>query len=472
MIKTFIHLFLAIGFWIPTAQSKNSLFVNSYNEFTKNRKCQKVSKNELAQIIPKCQLDKPRSSFESNYDVFESAVFNESARKQIIKNNCMIEQAKDLLDNHIKFAEWKNELLSSWLRWKKSKLILEKCITLNKQIGRNGKISSYSFPGYRGPPLEKDKELINICVNSIDQVKQYDAIFSATIPYLSGPNYFEVIDEHRNVFINPQTGKPLSNNDLLYMNLRDLEKVNINLNDKESVLISNALKQEVSLKGVERQKSNSELEKNKDQNNNFFPDEESKDFLFKQGTVQETLYQYDISPIQKASNASKCLLNKYEENASGELLEFFLTSLISGGIIFKTIKYLPTKFFKNGLSINQGLNYGVYATGGLALISKEFPKCISSYNNVAKPYSANQILNSKADGETAMPDQIGFKDFSAETETPVSPNCQQLGDSTLAFLNTKERYCLRAAISSLLLPLPAKYTLPGMAIAPNETEPK
>lgn len=467
-----IQLILAICLFVPVAIGKNSPFVNYYNEFTKNRKCQRVSKNEIAQIIPKCQLDKPRSSFESNYDVFESAVFNESARKQIIKNNCIIEQAKDLLDNHNKFAEWKSELLSSWLRWKKSKLILEKCKTLNTQVGRNGKITSYSFPGYRGPPLEKDKDLINICVFSLDQVKQYDAIFSATIPYLSGSNYFEIIDEHRNVFINPQTGKPLSNNDLLYMNLGDLEKVNLDLNDKESVLISNALKREVSVRGVERQKSNSELEKHKDQNNNFFPDEDSRDFLFKQGTVQETLNQFDIGPNQNASNASKCLLNKYEENDQGELLEFFITSLISGGIIFKTIKYLPTKIAKSGISISQGLNYGVYTAGGLALIIKEFPKCISSYNKVAKPYSSTQILKSKADGVTAIPEQIGFKDFSTESEVATSPNCQQLGESTLAFLNSKERYCLRAAISSLLLPVPAKYTLPGMAIAPNETESK
>ncbi len=326
------------------AFAENDILIENYNGLTKGRVCWRVDEKELANF-EKIRCHYPSSSdllYTSNNNIFEWSVFQKSADLQVKKNNCLRQKISAIVNDDKLLEQWTMDLKESWLAMKKAELALNKCEVYNQKADMLPR--ALHFPSFNSRngldpkwiKLCSDKEYLNLLTASKD-------LFGASMPIVSDQEFFDLIGEERSGIINKKTGRPLNDQEILNLDLQDTS--NIEFNKKSLGLFTQKIKKKFRELSYERKTLNESLLSKRTRDTKVYAlDTATKDFLFEDNTVYETLGKLKLLDTTEVSPGKtplpmgvKCLMNHYESNDNAELAEFILFTSVSYVGLFKIL---------------------------------------------------------------------------------------------------------------------------------------
>ncbi|MES3038032.1 MAG: hypothetical protein V4736_09015 [Bdellovibrionota bacterium] len=290
--------------------------------------------------------------------------------------------------------------------------------------------------------------------------------FLHSTPVISSPDFFNIIGKNRRDIINNVTGKPITDDEILAMNLNENLNVRPMINGVKGDLIK-----KIDQLSLERQKINSELATAEE----FGISDDTKDFMFKDGVIYEYLLDrklitpsYLINPgasqIRNISNnGAACLLSKYEPTLTGSLVDFGFTSLLGGGLLLKVLK---GQKFVSSLSSAQNFkktfSTGVLATQLPILAGHLAKSCFAPEPTPTRPRTTSlSLVQHQA---MTIPKEIGFNIFALDNKMANISSCNRDSDRDLMAGSFQQFQCLKSvayAVTPLKISLPAMVALEG-----------
>lgn len=363
------------------AHAEVPFLARKYNEFSNGRVC-RVGGNTLLKtdamktdMVEKlnCESDEKKRADELqklSIEMFDWSVFNLASERQIQKNKCISERIDALMKDEALLSAWNAQLIAAWLGMKKADLMLKKCrFKLYDKDSENQSENQKIARKSRGQPITKllnktkveisrsdqklDQELKDVCTNdkAVAALEGVRKLFQLSLPVFSDQAFFNILEKNRKAIINKTTGKPLTDNELLHMDLQNLTTIGFDpAGHKETAKFPFELKSRLSSFSTERIKMAEELARIR-QDPNAELDSEMKTYIYDDDTVYETLMTNKLLKAsyvglstekkEDISNAAFCLLAKYESTFVGETLDYVIKLAAFGGtagLIVKSVK--------------------------------------------------------------------------------------------------------------------------------------
>lgn len=314
---------------------------------------------------------------------------------QIANDRCMTSILDNMQKNPAVKGLWKRFLFNSWLRARKAKAMLAKCDKIRTLVGRidwdpsiprspervvelHWQLASDNFReneegeleevplerpenGFRWEQFAQDRETAQGMVNFCMDEKRHQALnmsqayFMQTVPLINSTSFQDVLNENQNLVLSNATGEPLTDDELLNMDLSKPENMPGYIRVEPGLF--GDLDQALAETRNERERQANELEKTLAGNNsnldiapewqreayrNATPGsrlhDKHKEYLYHQGMVHKALeargqlredFQGNLTDL---TAPAVCLMSGYETSIKGEALNFVLTGIMGGGI--------------------------------------------------------------------------------------------------------------------------------------------
>lgn len=361
---------ISIAFLLASlqAQAVNDGFVTFWNGLKDGHFCYGKSPSPIRWKEPDCPSPKnkagtPEAGAKPMSRVFQQVVLEESAKLQILKNNCLIEQLKAFQkpEHQAAFDTWSMRVMHNWMGQKKMNQILQYCSHIQYEFFADdfGGLSKADFTNRFVAPAWRsslqDPGFINkwkpYCTNSklMAQIQEAVGLFPAGVPVISSQMPLSEMEIFRGNIQNLKTGKPISDQDILDVDLRK-DSGQFALTNVDG--FQNKMKARFSKLITEKEKVNKQLaaylESSTAQKKDFqymLKDESSldeglQDYLFDEGTILDTLATHRAlaDGTDDFDRASVCMIGSYEHSFTGEVIEMVGSGGGAAGAIYKLTK--------------------------------------------------------------------------------------------------------------------------------------
>lgn len=482
-------LLFCLIFCGPLARSENDFLVKTYSGITNGRMCWPffgVSNDDVNSLDGPCPPN-PLTMF--NEEIFNWRVFQSSAEMQLQKNLC-IQQRLDVLMHSPKLVKtWFKFVAKAWLGKKKAELILSKCgeisYNTNKRLG--ARINPNFTPSPATPEQSKnphslkssiDKKWLDLCAdkNALATLAVADNLFDHALPVIGSPEFFNVVEENRSVILNKNTGKPITEAEILGADLSNLKFLAVD--DKKMEAVRGEMKQKMALLRSERRDVNIKLKNNRDKKGIFNNlDEPMRDYLFEDGTVYEVLKRSNqmvtsdlTGETIEMSSGAKCIMNSYELSIGGDMAEIVGGSFLLGATFAKLrnlasleLTLLTGKIVKTTTMMKQ-IGLGSYMAGaavGLREAAKTCPESGAQYQHT-KLSDRNKGQASRTIEVDSLPEDLDFNFYELKgIPKAKTPACKNLPKNSIV-----EEFHRFGCISNVILSVaPLVIALPTLAVS-------
>lgn len=466
--------------WAEAVNAQNSLFVSAYNQVAHGRLCGEVGENDLKAAGIDCDIKNSPQHFHSTSSaILEWSVFQQGAENQIEKNNCIEEKIEWLLNskNQQDFDAWISIAAVAWAGMKRSQLFLKMCThpsLLNmKPVSKQQLSNKLAFEdrfknkvpgtvGRRSKPKDQAQELTQLLEFCSDEtqisiLKSADTLFPYMVPIVSDPEFFKIIEKHRKFLVDPKSGKPMTDSDLMRANLSDPNSFEVLLEEP----LEQELRKSMEKLAQDRAAITKDL-KNSKSKSGYDLSSAQKGFIFKDETIYSTMMSQGLLPESfkgglgspsEVSAGAFCILARYEPNAGAELAQMAVETALYGGALFKVFK--AANILANGRA-QKALLYGLGVQGMTEVanaISKVCPAPVVGdlAHRAKKTNSRSRTGDIPPDALVAaeMPKAMGFKIWKFDLDDQQTPSCKKQEDKNHIVKSPEGTSCLMEALLSV-----------------------
>lgn len=453
-LQTFFNLVVPSSLFLALPLfAKNDLLVKGFNNITNGRICGYVTEREYKKIDVSCKYPYSKDLYlnlaTTNEDVFEWSVFQEAAKLQKQKNQCLIKVLNDLQNDQTVFQKWSDRILYAWLSRRQIQLAIKFCEDSNNKKSQSWK---------------------DLCANdqNISTLRLAEEAINSSTPLVGGPEILDALDGvGGEALISKKSGKKYTDDEFLELDFDSEELYDIvALNEEASRDINRILKNRLRYFSYERENENSELNKKFDNQNKVYElDSETKDSLFEDNTVYQTLENLNLlgANSNQPSMGASCLLNHYESSVTSEVLSWMLTSA-TGSLAFlklgvlarlssmKKAQKMPANIKSpSKLLYRNNKLLGAITASSTQGLNESIASCDS--NDKEKVVRKSQLLNKSGDKN------LSESEFSYNTPS----ECKSLPKNSALF-NFERSSCIQNLLKHLLYILPLKSPLPKKPI--------
>ncbi len=452
---------IILSFLLPgRSYAENDTFIKNYIGITSNRLCRTVPDDELKQLDNSCKYPF-KDLYRSNEKIFEWSIFQKSAALQIQKNKCINQRLNAIMNDRALFDQWIGLLATAWAGRKKAQLILSKCEEI--KLNTNERLGARLNPNFR-PRINPNSKTLSenekaeltwqeLCGNeeSMAALSAADKLFEYALPTVGGSDFFNFFEKNRDLLININTGKALTNSELLNAKMDPEDPLSFVRQDETRNGIRLRLNLGHQVKGKfteiieERNRANRKLISQK-KNEIYDLDSTTENYMFNDNTVYQILTSSkqmdspeftdedlnDIESFKKKlynepqlSMGAKCLLNHFEPSPGGELSEFALLSFGIAGLIAKIYR-LTTLGNLGALSKTQLTTWGTLSANTILVLRKSLSICSSKLYEHTKLAEQNKDIQSHINEISSLPKQTSFSRFKFEIPMEKTPECKNL----------------------------------------------
>ncbi|MCB0357348.1 MAG: hypothetical protein KDD40_10090, partial [Bdellovibrionales bacterium] len=414
-------LFTLYMFLSTFSHARNSSIAAMYNQWVnKNKACFDLPMEELEASGYNCSMGNPTGKvIATKWEIFEWSIFQKATENQILKNECLEQQLNVMINDDKKLEDWSFYVAVAWIGYKQSQLLNAYCI---RRIEDENNFESFYIP------KPEHKILGNCDQNRVDELSSAQQLFPLAIPVIGSHTFMEVIESHRQHIT--KDNQPLSDEQLSRLDLNNLESVTVDVVNE----LKTTLRKRLSQLKKERSNINQELKASKNSSGHYQLNEDQQDFIYNEGTVQETLSELGFYNSQGAN----CMTANFEPTTSGSMFELAVTSIGGGGAwgaLFRGARWLAglSKLKQAGKMLNAGLMMGT-----ANMIGHEIA------NQCPLPFSDRKLyLLKKLEKNRSAWDDITFKDEDV-------PACKKLANQNFAYNDFYNTNCALTVLLSLM----------------------
>lgn len=505
-VSLFFISFLIIS---SLAKAENSYFVSGWNQMLKGQYCLSVNDDETMSSGFGCRAKTPENIklFWSSSNALEHLAFDAAAGDQILKDQCLIQQIERIPKDPKLLRRWKSSLMLAYLGKKKAELMLQVCTPDNSTSGGVGNVLGPVPPVQYREQFEAYREKVHKNDLALKQVKRTDGsqlrlsaeemkkwqpicssqtkmkamaeaadLFSYMVPTVSDPVLFELMDQQRSEIISKKTNHPLSDKELLALNLEsidDLKTINFSPDSKSafSVGVNDFFKDLTAAKS----KTIARIQTEKAQGSYS---EDIKDYLFQEGTLIEVLKR-EFPGMQKAlddmgqglpakmPNGPACILSRHEEGMTGDIAELGTYALGGAGLYYKAMTSTPKvlgkisrihKAAENFQKLNtltklkRSAMIGAIPIGLNQMGRQLYRHCFSSQRKVKKFENVSLKEDEIRGQAAALPEEMGWSFMTIDDSKTLEdlPACQKTDAKNLSMNSFYRANCVREAIMNVV----------------------
>ena len=308
----------------------------AYNQAHAGKFCGQTPDSEVVKYLGgTCRkgLSQPADlSASLGWDLIHKMVFEDAALKQLESDECMAQVLGKLQTDEKKRKSWVGNATEAWLVYKKVKLIRNQCLVIDHREAMGKPIDSSE--------LEKWKVH---CDNPTAYNAMWNAekLFSFALPILSDEKVYEKIEDNRAFVTSSATGKPITDEEILAMDMRSFKgKVTFQPGMSKSLLpiVDEALKERgEAIKKLSDARAAGTLQD---------LDRDVRNYLYEMGAVKEVMVDKGIVKIDKdgtikeTSYGANCIFAWYDPTIVGELLDIVTLSAVGAGPASKAVKFV------------------------------------------------------------------------------------------------------------------------------------
>ncbi len=495
--------------WLSVGHADNTFLVRLYNEIANSRICGPVRPQAIEEIFKECNCDYEKSNpigqyFTSSTEMYEWAIFQMAAEKQLAKNSCVNGAIDVLLSKGKHFDLWFSVLLKTWVASQKGKAVLYKCKSevnflrdseiTRRKLGlephhsdmvsartnvlkkKSSRPAGRRFAELYTSPYEKiPPEWRELCSNEekMSALEMAPVLLENSVPIIGSPDFFAILERHPNLFKNSKTGKSAVARDFLDF---DLQQESFEKTYKRDPKVQGQVVKELTealqqLKS-ERARVNKNITKGRDKKGQYDLDQETRDTIFTDDTIRTVLLETDQlpqgGPTDLGKNGAKCILNRYEPSFGGEMAELAVTSFMSGAGFYKLFKLKQlTHIAALKKAAGAGLTVGSVFSGLKVLVNKcsrDIKSKTASGERGERRYKQSESIDAMESSLGDISSTVGSSGntvFSSEDDLPQVAACKDLRPDYL-FNSFHEASCTKEAILQLLnspIFLPAQFLL-------------
>ncbi len=309
------------------------------------RLCGEATEQDIKNAGYKCYTH--NENYERGWYTAESSqilqwlIFDEAAKNQIDRNQCLKDMLDELYKNDKARLSLSNAMVSSWLGFRKTELLLGIC---SRYLNDQSKI-----PG--SPRLTTDAErekYKTLCEDEekVNTLKISRTIFEQAIPVFSSSDILDFFRKHRDLIFSKNTKKPVTDQEILSANLQDLSGFSV-----DPATTTEPLKRLLLDSSQKSEREINNFSKSRNKAGTFNLSTQQRDNLYESGMVNEILAargligqseegsaSIKLRDKSSVSSGAVCLLAKYEPNLKAEVAEVLLEAAVLGGIYFKVAK--------------------------------------------------------------------------------------------------------------------------------------
>lgn len=449
----------------------NSTIASAYNQLKHGRNCGQVTAAELKTQGFTCSMRKPVGDIfdalkPANSEIFDQNIFNISAESQVERNKCLTEQIAAIQGDKNLQNAWQSFLIASWMGIKKSELMLNTC---NREVfsriekanvKRYGIEKAYeislknSFMTKAKPLPDRWKE---ICFDddAVEALKAATYAFKFSVPVISNPEFFKNLEDNRDMLINTETGKPLTDEDLLAADLSDDEGelqtdlVKLKIKKKASPNFENNIYDQINTLKNDRTTITDKITKSKS-GSNYDLDAELIDYMYEDGTVLQTLKSKKLIPEdysglgstdeKKISNGAFCMLARFEPTMVGELIDMGVQGYLFGKLFFSGAGKLIAA---SKTPVGTGMKAASYL-----MVAKQIAKACPVPVVGDKPHRMQKVASMSQTETQAtlmagnLPKEVGYAKWNLEIDQKKTPSCKTAEQKNLMFNSAHDARCL------------------------------
>lgn len=478
-------LFVGSIFWCAGALAGNWFIPATWNQIRAGQFCGQVQDKDVDESGLNCGGHK-NSAAEAGIDanqLLHNLVFAEAAKKQLKDDRCTLQALEKILGERRRPA-WTGAAVSNWLGLRRSELELTQCLILFPETfdSHDRRHVSLERTYLRGQPdlvkrrqdlsTEKLKEWKTKCTPRTYRIlHSAQRLFAHALPVISSPEALALVEENRESIVLAATGKPLTDKDILNMDLRDLSGIRVKsgqLQDAVGEFLNDTLSgRAYALKEIENAEKKGTVQS---------LDSDIRNYIYEQGTVTQILDERKMiemdgsGRIKKTTPGANCILAWYEPTMAGELIDFSLTSWFGGSVGLKVAKYFDkTKVGKKVVEAASASKWGkTKAIAGLgmgAVAARDFMvggyrQCLSRMGKTPRlkdmAKTDKDILVESID----LPEQYGYEQSKIVFDEDEVPACERDKGGNLAINELYRAHCM----AEILNIMPPYISLPYMAI--------
>jgi hypothetical protein len=487
------------------AHAENSIVASAYNQIRQGQYCSDVRKEDISTSGLNCSLETTKKLAKLNgsaADLMEHLVFERAADAQVTKNKCLQEQIETMMKDPKRMQAYKFLLVQAWLNRRKANLMWDTC---NKTFYQKMDLAMMKREGFEkewarvearargtqheilGPSKEFMDKWKPICLKeeTATALRNADELFSYALPVISAPAIFDAMDKNRDLLKIHATGKPITDQEILATDLRNLESLRFDLKEPGQLKLDAALQDTFKDLAAERAKVANRLSRRDPPRTKAARlggsgqgplESDHRDYLFEEGTVHQVMLNegmmYDKA-TGNLSNSAACLLARYEPTLMGSVLDFSAKTIVTGGAIGVGIRGVNAvrgatavagtkKALTAGQELKRGARLGAMTAGVEMLAHQVYRHCFSS---TARTRHMNSMKDSDASVSMSianLPEEITTDRSYSVFSKAEAPSCEDAGKQSLLTNSAHDANCMRELLFTVL---PMKAVLPAMLLA-------
>jgi hypothetical protein len=378
-------------------------------------------------------------------------------------------------------------LAVSWIGYRKSQLLVERCDWLKLHLANPANVEKYglrkalemsqnshdirnflTMTENTDQRKTLSKEDLDICGDeaNLRSLRAAKFLFQYSLPMISNLDVLNSVGHVRNSLINKKTNKPLTDADILASDPHDLSNIGFNPSKEFQAKMTAMLGD---LKN-ERTTITDKIESSKE-NDGYDLSQKLKDYIYEDGTLVEALKGHGISENfnglsnsdrKSVSDGAFCLLSKYEPSLPATLIELGGESAVVAGYVLRALK--DAKLMKDAGVLKDlwsAGKYGMTASGVITLASQIKKSCDPRRG------SKNQKFTSAENQSTMvgflrsdLDESIGYQTYSLAFDPKKIPSCDKDFDKSMMV----DPHLPNCMLEILLMVAPLKIQIPAMLL--------
>ncbi|MBY0416231.1 MAG: hypothetical protein K2Q18_18805 [Bdellovibrionales bacterium] len=379
-------------------------------------------------------------------EAFQRLIYLKSIDQFEKKATCKKDYSNEVIHSDQAINEVFQSMMLVWLNKKKSELYLRHCQRVNIALSE---MHSYRSNNNSSSIADKEKmdfeylksrgdlyvKYFDICKNedTIKALKGLVKVSARSLPVLSSQELLNIMEEERNVIVFKKTGKPITNVELMELDLTGSKLLTTNKQIVSQVKekIKNYFSTRIQVDEdriselKERDFSRNQLEK-----------------LYNEGIVQEVTDSLNLSSKNIDDNTKRlhqCFNNLYEPSIVGDLVDM----IVSFTLTKKILSNIP-KFSALPVLAQDG------ASGLIATLPTLVNKCVLKKSEVYK--TSGQVKDQKISfHKSDLPSTVDVDLYNLESVQISSiPSCKEINMERLYFESINDISCVQESLSSIL----------------------
>lgn len=465
-MKVSPFVFLAAVFVALGARAENNLVEAIYNQNSFGKYCGFVNQAKTVSDYhfncPKAEQDYINTHRVEVNAIVNAVVFGEAADRQARDDRCLSQALARIESNEARFTEFKGDALISWLSYQKTKAIQKRCHDVfwgplgTDKIAKNG--MDWAKKNWRPPmffkkmPTDDFKKLESLCLDeklfsAISAPGAVDDIFEAELPLIGDKKVYEIYDKHRADIIDKKTGQPLTDQQIVSRDLRDLSGIDIVPRSGLDKGLDKFLKQTSSDRAAVADK----LAKNRDDEPNSL-----RDYLYEQGAVNSVMLDHGMmeagpdGKITSMTPAAGCIRAWYEPTFAGSMADLVIGTLLGGKVAYSLLSKGPefanlSRFAK----IRKLGGLGLLGASGPSIVGSARKNCLSSVGRTQRLQSQTLSDLSLAQTQAGLPAEAGSAISRIDFKPSEVPACKDGATKNYVVNWALHANCVREIISDL-----------------------